>query len=141
MIQFKTRKKLARIMQPGKKYMGVGGCAGSLGCAGALTVQIFTENMVFRRTGLSKQYKFIYKSYRMWHQVSFYTVCLSSSAHHPLGQEKSAFDHAQHAQIQFILCMCKVSSEPFLSIYTFCPIILLADGEGPDQTTSMRGLI
>ena len=35
---------------------------------------------------------------------------------------KSAFEHGQNVQIQIILHMCKVSSEPLLSIHTFCSI-------------------
>ena len=34
----------------------------------------------------------------------------------------SAFEHAQNAQIEFFLRMCKVSSGPLLSSYTFCSI-------------------
>ena len=33
---------------------------------------------------------------------------------------KSAFEHVQNAKIQIILHMRKVSSEPLLSIHTFC---------------------
>ena len=37
-------------------------------------------------------------------------------------KRKKGFEHVQNAQIQIILCMCKVSSGPLLSIHTFCSI-------------------
>ena len=59
-------------------------------------------------------------------------------------KRKSAFEHAQNVQIHIILRMRKVSFGRLLSIHTFCSIqwfILLAVGEGPDQTARMRRLI
>ena len=43
----------------------------------------------------------------------------------------------QNAQIQFILCMNKVSSGFLLSIHSFCSMFLLADSGGPDKTAWM----
>ena len=36
--------------------------------------------------------------------------------------EKSAFDHAQNAQIPIIMHMLTESSGPLFSIYTFCSV-------------------
>ena len=68
--------------------------------------------------------------------------CLQLSG--PRQAKKFDFEHAQHAQIQIILCMGKVSSGPLFSIHTFCSIYrfcLLADSEGPDQIVRLRRLI
>ena len=59
-------------------------------------------------------------------------------------KRKCAFQHAQNAQIQIILCMRKVSSGRALCsplIHFNYPMILLADNEGPNQTARMRRLI
>ena len=43
---------------------------------------------------------------------------------------KSAFEHAQNAQIQTILCIWAFALYIFI---LYCPMILLADSEGPDM--------
>ena len=55
---------------------------------------------------------------------------------------KSAFKHAQTAQIPIILRMNKVALAFALHSYILLyPIILFAGSEGPDQTAHLRSLI
>ena len=58
-------------------------------------------------------------------------------------KRNNVFEHAQYGQIQTIFCMRNVSSGAFAlhSYILCCPMILLADSEGPDQTARMRRLI
>ena len=43
-------------------------------------------------------------------------------AHVDYIKQKSTLEHVQNVQIQFIQHMCKISSQPLLSIHIFCSI-------------------